>query len=268
MVQQHPPAISKTSFNCPHCGAYADQGWQDVGARRTSPGKVPYIFDSEMLARINPNAFETNADYQHAVSVAERTDSKQIFFEEKSSYFHLANNIHLSQCRSCEKVAVWVAKSLVFPLEKFGPPPHPDLPEDIGRDFEEARSILNASPRGAAALLRLCVQKLCKHLGETGENINRDIASLVQKGLNPAIQKALDVVRVVGNNAVHPGEMDIGDNHQTAVNLCEIINFITEQQITMPNKIQTMYDMLPEGSRKAIDIRDLKGNATNDPTSK
>jgi hypothetical protein len=66
---------------------------------------------------------------------------------------------------------------------------------------------LNLSPRGAAVLLRLAIHKLCKHLGESGENLYDDIASLVEKGLSPTIQKYLDVVRVIGNEAVHHGNI-------------------------------------------------------------
>jgi hypothetical protein len=33
--------------------------------------------------------------------------------------------------------------------------PNPDLPEDIKRDFEEARTVLALSPRSAIALLRI-----------------------------------------------------------------------------------------------------------------
>lgn len=79
---------------------------------------------------------------------------------------------------------MWVHDRLLFPAIKSGVLPNPDLPDDALRDFQEAREIVNSSPRGAAALLRLCVQKLCKHLGEQGKNIDDDIASLVKKRLD------------------------------------------------------------------------------------
>ena len=126
------------------------------------------------------------------------------------------------------------------------------------RDFEEAREIANSSPRGAAALLRLCVQKLCTHLGEKGKNINDDIASLVRKGLNPKIQQSLDIVRVIGNEAVHPGELDLKDDRETALLLFEIVNSIADQMISHPKTVRDMYARLPEDKRKDIEARDGK----------
>lgn len=102
------------------------------------------------------------------------------------------------------------------------------MPTDIAKDYREARSVFNPSPRSAAALLRLCVQKLCIELGEPGKNINEDIGSLVAKGLSPKVQKALDVVRVVGNEQVHPGTLDVRDNPEIAAKLFALVNFIVD----------------------------------------
>ena len=129
---------------------------------------------------------------------------------------------------------------------------------DILRDYEEASSILNLSPRGAAALLRLAIQKLCKHLGENGKNINNDIESLVKKGLSPIIQKSLDVVRVIGNEAVHPGTLDLRDDRDVASKLFRLVNLITDRMITYPKQVNEMFDGLPAPKKEEIQKRDTK----------
>jgi hypothetical protein len=153
---------------------------------------------------------------------------------------------------------LWLEEAMIFPSDGNAPLPNPDLPEDIKRDYEEARAILNRSPRGAAALLRLAIQKLCKFLGEPGIDINADIRALVRKGLSEQIQKALDIVRVIGNEAVHPGMIDLRDDPALAGTLFKLVNMIAEKMITEPREIDDLYAGLPEGKREAIDRRDGK----------
>lgn len=160
-----------------------------------------------------------------------------------------------TQCDACKEVALWHRDRLVYPQIGLAPPPNADLPQDVKADYLEAAAISNLSPKGAAALLRLAIQKLCVHLGGKGKNINDDIGTLVANGLPERIQKSLDIVRVIGNNAVHPGQIDT-DNPETVANLFTLLNIIAETMITVPNQIDNMYAGLPEGTLDAIKRRD------------
>jgi hypothetical protein len=164
--------------------------------------------------------------------------------------------VTFAYCTHCKNESIWVGNKLIYPASTQAPPPNSDLPDDILPDYQEACNIVGDSPKGAAALLRLCIQKLCKHLGEPGKNINSDIASLVKKGLNPTIQKSLDVVRVIGNEAVHPGTIDLNDNPDTAIALFNLVNIITEAMITQPKMIESLYSSLPDEKRDQIEKRD------------
>ncbi len=162
----------------------------------------------------------------------------------------------MSVCANCHGIAHWRHGIMIWPRQVAAELPHEDMPSDCVADFEEARNISIVSPRGAAALLRLVVQKLMPHLGEQGENLNDDISSLVSKGLPVPVQKALDACRVIGNNAVHPGEMALDDSPDIALELFRIVNFIVDDRIRRPKEIEALYDKLPPGARASIAKRD------------
>lgn len=148
---------------------------------------------------------------------------------------------------------------LVYPAILPAPEPNTGLPPDVLSDFNEAREIAARSPRGAAALLRLCIQKLCIQVGKPGKDLNADIGSLVKDGLDQRIQKALDIVRVVGNEAVHPGKLNIKDDKETVEHLFELVNLITEELISKPAHLSKLYSrLIPESKKEAIRKRDTE----------
>ncbi|WP_328803136.1 DUF4145 domain-containing protein [Ruoffia halotolerans] len=125
--------------------------------------------------------------------------------------------------------------------------------------YNEASKVLPDSPRASAALSRLAIQHLVDFLlpNEKGD-LNNKIGILVRTGLSPMIQQALDTVRVIGNNAVHPGIIEIEDNYDLAKNLLDLINVIANQLITLPKQIDELYSTLPDNSLKGIENRDNK----------
>ncbi|MHA6481073.1 DUF4145 domain-containing protein [Paenibacillus sp. strain BS8-2] len=169
---------------------------------------------------------------------------------------HSVTDTKVSRCAHCKKFSIWVKGRLVHPYETSAPVAHEDLPSSIQEDYHEASVVLKHSPRASAALLRLALQKLMVELGEEGKDINKDIGSLVKKGLPEEVQQALDIVRVVGNESVHPGSFDIRDNQDTAIQLFDLINFIVEERITRKKKINALYTQLPPKKLEGIEQRD------------
>lgn len=161
------------------------------------------------------------------------------------------------QCEHCNDLCIWHREALVYPNRGSAPLPPPDMPPAVKEDYEEAAKIATMSPRGAAALLRLAIQKLCIHLGGSGSNLNDDIGMLVSKGLPQTMQKALDSVRVIGNNAVHPGQIDANDVGLTD-KLFPLVNLIVEYMISMPARVGNLYESLPDGAKSAVEKRDAK----------
>jgi len=97
-------------------------------------------------------------------------------------------------------------------------------------------------------------------LGGKGKNIDDDIAALVSKGLPPQVRDALDICRVVGNNAVHPGEINVHDEPELVAQLFSLLNFIVAQTIEREKELSAMMAKLPQGAKDAMARRDAKAN--------
>ena len=173
-----------------------------------------------------------------------------------SAYIDFIEGISISICQKCKRYAIWIDNVIVYPIPSPAPLPAKDMPDDVKINFEEARHIVTTSPRAAAALLRLALERLLVHLKAEGRNNNEKIGNLVDRGLPKAIQRACDAVRVIGNEAVHPGKIDFKDNEDIALALFTLMNIIVETMITESRKIDKMYDEIPESIKKSIEKRD------------
>lgn len=162
-----------------------------------------------------------------------------------------------SVCLSCGNATIWRGLSMVWPNQQIGPVPHADMPEKARKIYDEARQVGNASPRSAAALLRVCLEQLVNELEPGNSRLNDKVGKLVARGLPEQVQKAMDTLRVFGNEAgAHAGELDLSDDRATVEALFEILNIVVEDVVTRQKKIEALYRRLPQGKLDAIARRD------------
>lgn len=252
MSKSRLPSIEKTAFHCPYCNVYAHQHWH------TGYGAFLYSRTPQVI-RLN----STDEEPKLVREVVRQNDKENpstsgmlAIGRQEQKHVGEVTNLSFSSCESCSKVSVWIHDRLLFPKVSDAPRPASDLPETLVSGFLEARDVLVVSPRAAAALLRLTVQELCIHLGQSGNNLNKDIANLVRQGLPAGVQQALDIVRVTGNHAVHPGVIDFLDNRDTALSLFRLINLVVEKMISEPKEIDALFASLPEEAKEQIKKRD------------
>lgn len=200
------PSFNKEAFNCPHCHAYSTMEWERLLYRDESE-----ITDSFIVQAKCVHCNRCSYWYSHPKDAGKTTHGK-----------------------------------MISPPMNLLPNAHSEMPADVKADYEEAREIAQHSPRAATALLRMCLQKLCVHLGGTGKDLDADIQALVNQGLPVMIQQALDIVRVIGKNAVRGGEFNSADVATVATSLFELVNHMVEDRIAQPRKLQTMYMNLPQ----------------------
>ena len=168
----------------------------------------------------------------------------------------ISNELTIHRCQCCGKKILWIDDTYIYP-DIVSEEANPDMPNSVKQLYNAAALISNKSPRAACALLRLAVDKLCLELGEIDRDINKNIGALVKRGLSRDVQQALDIVRVVGNKAVHPGQIAFDvDDYATATMLMHLLNMIVTRMISEPNEINCLYQGLPESVKKSIENRD------------
>lgn len=211
-------------FNCPHCNVYAKQFWGFLDSSyRTRAGRPAYY------PKGNSGFSET-----------------------------LDNEFTVSKCEHCGNLIFWHNDKMIYPKSITVESVNEDLNDEAKGLYNEAATILHDSPRASAVLLRLALQSLLKELGGGGKNINDDIATIVERGVDQQVQKALDIIRVFGNNGAHNNSVNINEKLEDVQFMFSLINFVADKMITQKKEIDGLYDGLPEGIKNQIKNRDKK----------
>lgn len=245
------PEFNLKVFTCPHCNVITEQQWNDTSCQKFNPNINQWDY------------YQTKIFFSKCVACGNITlwiesESKQNKSEEEGELAGLTNFLGYNTPNSKQY-------QMVYPQVLACCPPSDDMPESVKELYNEARSIVFKSPRGAAALLRLALDKLCNEICEECKQqkyngkINDKISLLVSKGLTSKLQKAFDFVRVTGNDAVHElGLLDVQDNPEIANALFSILNLIVEKMITENKQIDDLYNLIPESRRDKIEERNKK----------
>jgi hypothetical protein len=247
------PQLGAESFSCPHCNAVADQDWYSLFLKPENATEVVVLtLEALMLAK------GSESD-----QFVQRLKDNVLAYEYQEHPRNLKVkllNLHVSRCYNCKGFTVWVRDRLVFPIKGNEPldiieadfrqveedvqelednVPESDEHvqasveevEEASEDFEEAAAILNKSPRGAAALIRICIQNMMPLMKETGKNLDENISSLVRKGLEVEIQQAMDVLQVIRRNPGQESDVDLRDETAIATRMLESLKEILERRM-------------------------------------
>lgn len=220
--------LKASDFICPHCNVHSQHKWKTLK------------FEEDIKdADFNNSLFENSG-----FSICNR-------HIEEDEY-----TIYISRCTRCGSKTIWVNREMIYPQLK-APIPNKDMPQSVLEVYREAEAIYTKSPRSACALLRLAIEKLCTELNAQGNNLNDKIRYLVSNGLPAKIQQALDSIRVIGNKAIHAGQISVDvESCETAYALFEIINIIIEKMVSESIKIDNIFSALPESVKNDINIKD------------
>jgi hypothetical protein len=95
---------------------------------------------------------------------------------------------------------------IIYPRPTGRRPIPGEVPESYRLDFDEACSVLLASPKASAALSRRILQHVLRdHLKVRKQTLDKEITEFITRpGIPSQLAGAVDAIRTVGNFAAHP----------------------------------------------------------------
>lgn len=229
------PKFLFQSFTCPFCNCVSTMTWKELMLYQEIHPLItdgPLTSFSGFVSALCHNHFCTNRTIWKVTKFADVTND-------------------LDQYQELPTEA-----EMIYPTFGLAPPPAEDMPESARIDYNEAALIFKISPRSASALLRLATQKIFIEL-EKKHNIVHDeskkehldtiIKSFTNSGiLDQTLNEAANSLRLTGNNAVHPGKLELDHITEITTVLFEFINIIVYELISKPQKINDTYKKIKQ----------------------
>ena len=220
------PQLGAESFSCPHCNTVAHHDWYSLFLRPENTAEVRVLTPAAVTVSKLRQGDGKRDDVKENEQFFERLKKNELTYEYQKHPQPLKvkmANLHVSNCHSCNGFSLWVGGLLVFPtrIDK--------TPEFVEEDLEEAAAILNKFPRGATALLRLCIQKLVPLLKANDNELNDHISSLVRKVLEMEMQQAMEVLQVLQSAQLNP--LDSQADKETALRFLDSLKEVLERRM-------------------------------------
>ena len=247
------PQKGANRFSCPHCEVVAKQDWMSVH-------QISEVYKHVLWSYFFDYRRNIASDTEKKIDAFCNHFSDGIYDSMTRNF--IPGTYYFAKCQSCSETSIWISETMIYPRSLPVPGPNEDMDDEIKKLYLEAATIYQDSSRASAALLRLCIEKLCNQLGEKGR-LDDCIAALVQKGITKKIQQALDYCRVIGNNAIHPGQIDLEDDSNKVFILFDLVNDIADEMITKPKEMEDKYSSLPERVRESIEKRDSRASQSS-----
>lgn len=218
--------------DCLYCGKHTKNLWSILCIQKHDGEPIIAGGLSDDSSKIFPDRMGVKA-LNFIPTAGERLDDYGV---DISNYSEI---LLLQVCENCKKLNIRETKSekLIYPRKPDIDSPNKDMPGHIKEIYKEASLIYNDSLRAALALLRLGVELLCDEVGYSNGNLYNRIERLAEDGvIDDEIKDIAHGVRGLGNNAIHPKQIDETATEEEVKIVFDLLNMITEELITKPRR--------------------------------
>ncbi len=262
------PARDKTAFDCPVCGAFAQQHWQEMVEWNEELGTLPF-WDGPRPAELAESRMPWLGNiFEHH----QEPSPEELAGEADAGEDELPPALWaFARCARCSFVTIWRGDLLVYPATSRMPLARTDMPAAARALYEEARAVYEVSPRAGAALARAALERLLREV-DPDAPARSNLEARIQRvsgEVSLPLARMLTVIRHVGNQSLHVKD-DVDEvtvlvlsqeQADIAAMLFEAINELADELITKPAERDALFGLVPESVRERIEKEQASGTA-------